>query len=155
MMRQIFYKVIICSCMLMACFVSKAQNAYYFHFHDKGIQVFYTDMVDSMTVSKVDLDGIEHDDFVTQQVWMNDTVFNYALADIDSVSFVTPSTIYQPGVVKLEDGLENYVVSHDSLTIILGQTLQVAYCREKRINWFTCGKRICSLQALRVRLSKL
>ena len=27
-MRQIFYKVIICSCMLMACFVSKAQNAY-------------------------------------------------------------------------------------------------------------------------------
>lgn len=118
MMRQIFYKVIICSCMLMACFVSKAQNAYYFHFHDKGIQVFYTDMVDSMTVSKVDLDGIEHDDFVTQQVWMNDTVFKYALADIDSVSFVTPSTIYQPGVVKLEDGLENYVVSHDSLTII-------------------------------------
>lgn len=104
--------------MLMACFVSKAQNAYYFHFHDKGIQVFYTDMVDSMTVSKVDLDGIEHDDFVTQQVWMNDTVFNYALADIDSVSFVTPSTIYQPGVVKLEDGLENYVVSQDSLTII-------------------------------------
>jgi hypothetical protein len=118
MMRQIFYKVIICSCMLMACFVSKAQNAYYFHFHDKGIQVFYTDMVDSMTVSKVDLDGIEHDDFVTQQVWMNDTVFNYALADIDSVSFVTPSTIYQPRVVKLEDGLENYVVSQDSLTII-------------------------------------
>ena len=118
MMRQIFYKVIICSCMLMACFVSKAQNAYYFHFHDKGIQVFYTDMVDSMTVSKVDLDGIEHEDFVTQQVWMNDTVFNYALADIDSVSFVTPSTIYQPGVVKLEDGLENYVLSHDSLTII-------------------------------------
>ena len=118
MMRQIFYKVIICSCMLMACFVSKAQNAYYFHFHDKGIQVFYTDMVDSMTVSKVDLDGIEHDDFVTQQVWMNDTVFNYALADIDRVSFVTPSTIYQPGVVKLEDGLENYVVSQDSLTII-------------------------------------
>ena len=118
MMRQIFYKVIICSCMLMACFVSKAQNAYYFHFHDKGIQVFYTDMVDSMTVSKVDLDGIEHDDFVTQQVWMNDTVFNYALADIDSVSFVTPTTIYQPGVVKMEDGLENYVLSHDSLTII-------------------------------------
>lgn len=104
--------------MLMACFVSKAQNAYYFHFHDKGIQVFYTDMVDSMTVSKVDLEGIEHDEFVTQQVWMNDTVFNYALADIDSVSFVTPSTIYQPGVVKLEDGLENYVVSQDSLTII-------------------------------------
>lgn len=117
-MRQIFYKVIICSCMLMACFVSKAQNAYYFHFHDKGIQVFYTDMVDSMTVSKVDLDGIEHEDFVTQQVWMNDTVFNYALADIDSVSFVTPTTIYQPGVVKMEDGLENYVLSHDSLTII-------------------------------------
>lgn len=104
--------------MLMACFVSKAQNAYYFHFHDKGIQVFYTDMVDSMTVSKVDLDGIEHEDFVTQQVWMNDTVFNYALADIDSVSFVTPTTIYQPGVVKMEDGLENYVLSHDSLTII-------------------------------------
>lgn len=118
MMRQIFYKVIICTCMLMACFVSKAQNAYYFHFHDKGIQVFYTDMVDSMTVSKVDLEGIEHDEFVTQQVWMNDTVFNYALADIDSVSFVTPSTIYQPGVVKLEEGLEKYVVSHDSLTII-------------------------------------
>lgn len=118
MMRQIFYKVIICSCMLMACFVSKAQNAYYFHFHDEGIQVFYTDMVDSMTVSKVDLEGIEHEDFVTQQVWMNDTVFNYALADIDSVSFVTPSTIYQPGVIKLEDGLENYVVSQDSLTII-------------------------------------
>lgn len=118
MMKQIFYKVIICSCMLMTCLVSKAQNAYYFHFHDKGIQVFYTDMVDSMTVSKVDLDGIEHEDFVTQQVWMNDTVFNYALADIDSVSFVTPTTIYQPGVVKMEDGLENYVLSHDSLTII-------------------------------------
>lgn len=118
MMKQIFYKVIICSCMLMACLVSKAQNAYYFHFHDKGIQVFYTDMVDSMTVSKVDSEGIEHEDFVTQQVWMNDTVFNYALADIDSVSFVTPSTIYQPGVVKMEDGLENYVLSHDSLTII-------------------------------------
>ena len=100
MMKQIFYKVIICSCMLMICLVSKAQNAYYFHFHDKGIQVFYTDMVDSMTVSKVDLEGIEHEDFVTQQVWMNDTVFNYALADIDSVSFVTPTTIYQPGVTN-------------------------------------------------------
>ena len=118
MLKQIFYKVIICSCMLMTCLVSKAQNVYYFHFHDKGIQVFYTDMVDSMTVSKVDLEGIGHEDFVTQQVWMNDTVFNYALAHIDSVRFVTPTTIYQPGVVKMEDGLENYVLSHDSLTII-------------------------------------
>lgn len=117
MMSQVFRKIIACLGMLALCLTTEAQNAYYFHFHEKGIQVFYTDMVDSMTVSKVDLEGIEHEDFVTQQVWTNDTVFNYMLADIDSVSFVTPSTIYQPGVVKLEDGLENYVLSHDSLTI--------------------------------------
>lgn len=94
-----------------------AQDAYYLHMKNGNIQVFYTDWVDSMNVSKIDIDGKEQETICSHEIWANDTVYRYALEYVDSVSFVTPKTEYQPEVINLSDNLRAYVDYCDSLSI--------------------------------------
>ena len=111
-------KITFLLCLLMGLFSQvQAQKAYYFHLKGGDIQVFYTDLVDSMTVAPIEnLEAVE--DYY-QQVWTADTVFQYKMSEIDSISYVTPPTQYKPGVIKLEDGLLDYVIGCDSLTLHL------------------------------------
>lgn len=121
-MKQFYLKIFSVVIMSFLSMTAQAQSAYYLHLKDGRMQVFYTDFVDSMTVSRIDTEGVEHDDYVTQQFWMADSVFQYPLADIDSISFVTPETILQPGVIDMAEGLIDYVTSGDSLSFTLSSS---------------------------------
>ena len=55
-----------------------------------------------MRCSHIGLDSVEYKDYVVQEVWTVDSVYRIPLEVIDSVSFVTPPTIYKEGVVNLK-----------------------------------------------------
>lgn len=75
------------------------------------INGFLPNEVQSIEFSYEDADGNTYDEIVTQIVNTADSVYMIPLAEIDSVSFVTPKTEYKPGVVNLSDELMPYVVS--------------------------------------------
>ncbi|MBR4897493.1 MAG: hypothetical protein IKZ48_01720 [Prevotella sp.] len=80
---------------------------------------FLPDEVESIEYSYEDADGNHYDEIVTQIVNTADSVYMIPLAQIDSVSFVKPKTVYKPGVINLSDQLMPYVVSssQEPLTI--------------------------------------
>lgn len=61
--------------------------------------------------------GVTHDEITSQVIILENIAYIIPLADIDSISFVTPQTVYQPGVIRIEQGLMDYVERCDSLTI--------------------------------------
>ena len=98
------------------------QNSLYIFRNDGGFNAFFYSDIDHISYSKVDTLGVEHDDFVTQEVWALDSVYRIPVSAIDSVAFTTPETKYQPGVIKLEDNLKNYVTAVDGMTISLSSS---------------------------------
>lgn len=104
----------------MKCLAAKdAAKAYYIEMTDGSIQTLWTDWVDSMRVSRIGLDSVPHSDFVTQEVWLTDTVLRYNLADISRISFVTPAPVLNEGVVDLRGEIYKYIIESDSLTVYL------------------------------------
>lgn len=79
---------------------------------------FYADC-DSITYAKEPMEASPQTTEFVQIIHMQDSVFRIPVNEIDSVSFYKPETVYQPGVIKLEEKLFSYVVRKDSLTLIL------------------------------------
>ena len=71
----------------------KAQEAFYIYRNDGNFDGFFFDEVQSMSVSKFDLDSIEHDDYVVQDIVLADTTYRIPLAAIDSVGFQQPEIV--------------------------------------------------------------
>lgn len=94
-----------------------AQSAFYVHTSDRQIHPFLFEMVDSMTVSCYDADSLLYEDIVSQWVWTQDSVYCFRLAEIDSISFQTPSTIYAEGVVLIDQQMLPYIMGSDSLKL--------------------------------------
>ena len=94
----------------------QTQDALYIYRNDGKFNGFFYADIDRFEYSKVDTLGVEHDEFVVQEVYALDSVFRIPLNAIDSIAFVTPETQYQPGVTTAESTLWNYVVSSDSMT---------------------------------------
>lgn len=116
-MKKLFLSLL----MAMTAFVASAQTigeAFYIYRNDGGFNAFFRDEVDSIAYSNYDADSVWYDDVVTQVVYTPDSTYCIPLAAIDSVGFVTPETVYQPGV-KVIDELAGYVVSSDSLSFVL------------------------------------
>lgn len=70
-----------------------------------------------------DENGVTQDEPVMQWIVLEDSICKIPLANIDSVSFVTPATVYQPGVIRIEQGLMEYVLSSDSLTFTVDKSV--------------------------------
>ena len=92
-------------------------EAFYIYRNDGQFNAFFRDEVQSIEYSYYDADSVKYEDIVTQVVITADSVYKIPLAAIDSVGFVTPETVYKPGVIKLEGEIRSYIVSSDSLTI--------------------------------------
>lgn len=90
---------------------------FYIYRNDGKLHAFFTSRVDSIVHSRLDTDSVEHEDYVTNEVWTPDSVYRIPLAAIDSIGFVTPATEYQPDAVRLEGELRDYLVACDSLTL--------------------------------------
>lgn len=105
--------------LLNTIMVSIAQKPFYVYLNDGTFKAFLTSQVDSMSVSKVDDDGIEHPDFVMQEFWTPDSLYRIPIAMIDSIGFTTPDTQFQSDAINVAETLEQYVISADTTHIYL------------------------------------
>ncbi len=93
----------------------RAQDALYIFRNDGQFNAFFWGDIQRFAYSKVDTLGVEHDDYVVQEVYALDSVFRIPVSAIDSIAFVTPenkvkSDVFQPG-----SQIGDYIVASDSL----------------------------------------
>lgn len=103
---------------LMSILPAVADQPFYVYRNDGVINPFFISQVDSIACSRIDVDSIEHDDYVVHEVYTPDSVYRTPLELIDSIGFSTPETVYRPGVVVLEGDVRKYIVECDSLTLV-------------------------------------
>ncbi len=86
-----------------------AQDAFYIYRNDGDFNGFFYDEVVEMRQSKIGVDSIEYDKWVTQEVVMADTIYRIPLAAIDSIGFQQPEIRFNPRVKFMEkEGLCPY-----------------------------------------------
>lgn len=70
-----------------------AQQTFYVYRNDGVINQFIIEDILSVEFSKIGVDGLESDDYVTQEIHTIDSISRIPLALVDSVSFMTPDPI--------------------------------------------------------------
>lgn len=109
--------------MFAACLCAMARNdAMIVYRNDGQINAFLKADIDSIRHSRIGLDSLEHHEYMVHEIWTTDSVYRIPLAVIDSISFVTPPTIYKNDVIKIDDTLLDYIIGCDSLTLKLKST---------------------------------
>lgn len=75
--------------LLMACNVMAQYDFMTLHFNNDSCpsRRFYWPDVTKFTQSKYDKDGVLHDSYQTQEIWIRDSIYSYSLMDIDSITF--------------------------------------------------------------------
>ncbi len=94
---------------------ARAQNAFYVYRNDGAFNALFFEEVDSMQCSKVDVGGLVHANYVTQEIYTPDSVYRIPLAAIDSIGFVTPETIVNEHFFPLTAEHVPYIVKADTL----------------------------------------
>lgn len=94
------------------------KNVSYIYRNDNHFNGFADGEVDSIKFSRIDADGIEHIDYVTQVVYTPDSVYRIPLEVIDSVVCQQPKIEVQKDVVMLTKEKVGFVVRTDSSTIL-------------------------------------
>lgn len=94
-------------------------NMFIIHHSDTSIDAFLFNEIDSIRYSNIGLDSIENPEVTTQEIWTADSVYRYAITEIDSISFQMPPTIEKENTINLADeNIEKYIISSDSTTIL-------------------------------------
>lgn len=108
------------------------EKAIYIYRNDNHFNAFFYSEIDSITFSKNDVIGFEHDEYVTQEVWTRDSTYRIPLNAIDSISFIRPETIYKENV-RFGIRLFDYLISElecDSV-FLFDKTMPVSVCPQK------------------------
>lgn len=92
------------------------------------INVFNTSEISKIELSNFDRDSIEHNDFVSQIFYQNDSIFtSIPISEIDSVSFGTRNIIEPKyGVKKLSDEEASSIFIFDEESISYGNNLSLS-----------------------------
>lgn len=99
-------------CTLSLCTFS--QEAFYIYRNDGDFNGFFYDEVQEMRYSKLALDSTEHEQYVTYEVVLADTIYRIPLATIDSIGFQQPEIKFNPKVKFIEkDGYSPYIPLSD------------------------------------------
>lgn len=121
-MKRRLYLIILLAAISLSGVAQNIGDAFYVFRNNGQTNGFLPKEVESIEFSYEDADGNIYDEIVSQIINTIDSVYIISLAEIDSISFVTPKTEYQPDAINLSDQLMPYVVRSDSLTIILGKS---------------------------------
>lgn len=89
--------------------ITNAENRTLFVHHATGIDPILYAEIDSIRFSSIDVDSVVCNIPVTQEIWTNDTVYRYNIADIISTSFEAPATVARKEAVNLEGELAQYI----------------------------------------------
>lgn len=93
------------------CLCAFSQEAFYIYRNDGDFNGFFYDEVVEMRQSKIGVDSIEYDKWVTQEVVLADTIYRIPLAAIDSIGFQQPEIKLNPKVKFMErDGYSPYII---------------------------------------------
>lgn len=95
------------------------QNSFKVYKNDGSIDVIFFERLDSIVYSKFDLDGFLYEEIKTQEIHTSDSLFRYAINEIDSLAFQPLPTVYKEGVVKIEGRLRDYVIGSEPLNLFL------------------------------------
>lgn len=94
------------------------KNVSYIYRNDDHFNGFADSEVDSIKFSRIDIDGIEHADFVTQEIYTPDSIYRIPLAAVDSVVCQQPPIELQDDVVQLSEDQCSFVLRADSTSIL-------------------------------------
>ena len=95
------------------------QDALYIYRNDGGFHGFFYGEIERFDYSCIDTLGVEHEDYVVQEVVTVDSIYRIPISAIDSIGFVTPETVYKKDVVHTtKSELWNYVIGSDSFTVV-------------------------------------
>lgn len=84
---------------------------------------FYYSEVDSMLCSMIDTTGVEHSEYVVQEVYTADSLYRIPLSAIDSISFTTPKAEFQQNVKSINTSWLDYIISVEELTITISKDM--------------------------------
>lgn len=109
--------------MTITGFAQSTGEIMYVYRNDGEVNTFLRSEVQEFSFSRVDTDGNEYEDIVSQLIATADSTYYIPLAAIDSIGFVTPATVLQPGVSDLAPTLASYVVeAGEQMLILSGST---------------------------------
>lgn len=109
---------------LLAIGFVNAQEAFYIYRNDGDFNGFFYDEVIEMRQSKIGVDSVEYEQWVTQEVVLEDTIYRIPLAAIDSIGFQQPEIKFNPKVRFMErDGYSKYFKYQHNRAIILSKDL--------------------------------
>ena len=114
--RTLLYMLtLLLSAIAMPADAQQRQDALYIFRNDGQFNAFFYGDIQHICYSKIDTLGVEHDDFVTQEVWALDTIYRIPVSAIDSVSFVTPETKVKADVFCPDKSIADYIIASDSV----------------------------------------
>jgi len=115
---------VLCSLFLVPAF---AQEAFYIYRNDGDFNGFFYDEVIEMRQSKIGVDSVEYDKWVTQEVVLADTIYRIPLAAIASISFIQPEIKFNPRLLHMDDlGMTPYIIARDSQNLTFSGDLPVS-----------------------------
>lgn len=92
--------------------------AFYIYQNDSHFDGFFYDQVKEIRYSKFDLEGYEHNSYVSQEIVTPDSTYRIMLAAIDSVSFYQPEIIYNPRLRNMDEtGMISHLISANGLQL--------------------------------------
>ncbi len=97
-MRRSILTFVLCT----LCLCSFSQEAFYIYRNDGDFNGFFYDEVVEMRYSKLALDSVEYEQYVTYEVELADTVYRIPLTAIDSIGFQQPEIIINPDVRHMD-----------------------------------------------------
>ena len=120
-MRRSILTLVLCILCLCPLF---SQEAFYIYRNDGDFNGFFYDEVVEMRYSKLALDSVEYEQYVTYEIELADTVYRIPLAAIDSIGFQQPEIIFNENLRHM-DLLEMtpYVLARDSQTLTFSNEL--------------------------------
>lgn len=118
-------RILLSAILLLALFIGgfAQNNVMYVYRNDGVINSFLKEEIDSIRWSCLDIDSVAHQDYVCQEVWTADSVYRIPLELVDSVSFVTPKTVLNEGVVDIAKSMWEYVLRSENQTFILNPSI--------------------------------
>ena len=91
-------------------------EAFYIYQNDGHFDGFFYDEVEKISYSRFDTLGVEHDDFISQEIVTPDSTYHIMLSAIDSIGFQQPEVIFNPDVKNLPydyEGVYGYLCGYD------------------------------------------
>ena len=112
-----FLLTVLCISLWGTSNINAQEKAIYIYRNDGTFNGFLNSEIDSLVYSAIDLDSIEHTNFVVQEVWTADSTYRIPLAAIDSISFNAPQPIIKSNVKFITEEYLPYIENVDGLTI--------------------------------------